>query len=155
MEHNIDDVPELTLRGRMGNGAHKRLSFDIFELKRFIKVESNVFQNETVTDSARYMYVTFKKNYTHIIEGENEEGEVRKDNIAVSQEITDLKFKLVEKDNKIRDMESKLMAIEKRFSNMKKSYNSLQAEVAGIKLLVGSINSRTKGNAGSSTPKEL
>ncbi len=97
--------------------------------------------------------MTFKKNYTQIIEGENEEGEVRKDNIAVSHEITDLKFKLGEKNTKIRDIESKLMAMEKRFSNMEKSYNSLQAEVAAIKLLVGGINSRTKGNTGSSNLK--
>ncbi len=116
MEHNIDDVPELTLRGRKGNGAHKRLSLDIFELERFVKEGSNVFPKETLTYSARY--VTFKKNYTQIIGGENEEGEVRKDNIAVLQEITDLKFILCEKDNKIIDIKSKLMAMEKRFSNM-------------------------------------
>ncbi len=45
------------------------------------------------------------------------------------------------------------MALEKRFSTMEKSYNSLQSEVAAIKLLVGGINNRTKGNGGSSTPK--
>ncbi len=91
MEHNIDDVPELTLSSRTGNGAQKKLSLDIFELERFVKEESDVFPKDTLTDSARY--VTFKKNYTQIIEGENE-GEVRKDNIAVSQEITDLKLKI-------------------------------------------------------------
>ncbi len=37
MEHNKDDVPELTLRDRKGNVAHKRLSLDIFELERFDK----------------------------------------------------------------------------------------------------------------------
>ncbi len=94
IDNDIDDIPDLQLRGRKGNGAHKRLSMDLYELQRFVSEDTNVFPKETLRDSARY--VTLKSNLTQTIQNTSEK-QVNKDNIDIAQENAELKFKLVEK----------------------------------------------------------
>ena len=142
-EHGIHEVPELSLTGRRGPGAHRRIVQDIHELNKYKTGESGFFPRETLSEKSRYVPLSTQMNQ------DPSDASIEAASKALTQdnELMLMKMQLKEKDIKIASLEEKLLRAERKIEIMESTLNTVKNEMDNVKTLIdGAVN-----NSGTTT----